>query len=233
MPVVAAAVCPHPPLLIPEVASGAAPDLDPLRAACLTAIEALATATTVLVVGSIPAGTPVLPRVYGGDAGGSFGAYGAPGVRFGAGPEVLPLSLAVGGWLLEQSKAASLPRAYWAVPTDAAPVECVRLGREIADGHDRVGLLVMGDGSARRSEHSPVHLHPRAEIFDTTVAKALQHKDLDVLEALDPDLAGELQAAGRAPWQVLAGALAGTPLSGDLRYEAAPYGVGYFVVNFT
>jgi len=109
----------------------------------------------------------------------------------------------------------------------------LRLGREIADGNDRVGLLVMGDGSARRSEHSPVHLHPRAEIFDTTVAKALQHKDLDVLEALDPDLAGELQAAGRAPWQVLAGALAGTPLVGDLRYEAAPYGVGYFVASFT
>ena len=67
----------------------------------------------------------------------------------------------------------------------------------------------MGDGSARRSEHSPVHLHPRAEIFDTTVANALQHRDLDVLNALDPDLAAELQAAGRAPWQVLAGALDG------------------------
>jgi len=90
-----------------------------------------ARACTVLVVGSIPAGTPVFPRVYGADAGGSFGAYGAPGVRFGAGPEVLPLSLAVGGWLLEQSKAASLPRTYWAMPTDAVPDECVRLGGSV------------------------------------------------------------------------------------------------------
>jgi aromatic ring-opening dioxygenase LigB subunit len=154
-------------------------------------------------------------------------------VRIGSGPAVLPLALAVGGWLLEQSKAAGLPRTYLAVPADTTPAECLRLGREIANGNDRVGLLVMGDGSARRSEHSPVHLHPRAELFDTTVAKALQHKELDVLAALDPDLAAELQAAGRAPWQVLAGALAGTLLSGDLLYEAAPYGVGYLVASFT
>ena len=36
--------------------------------------------------------------------GGSFGAYGAPGVRVGSGAAVLPLSLAMGAWLLEQTK---------------------------------------------------------------------------------------------------------------------------------
>ncbi|TDW86886.1 hypothetical protein EV137_4955 [Kribbella pratensis] len=228
MPVVAATVCPHPPLLVPEVASGAAPELDDLRAACLAAVESLATADHILLIG---AGTD--PRTFDASAGGSFGAYGAPSVRFGSGPPVLPLSLAIGGWLLEQTKAAQLPRTYRAVPADTVPEMCVQLGREIADGNDRVGLLVMGDGSARRSEHSPVHLHPRAEIFDATVANALHHRDLDVLKALDPDLVAELQAAGRAPWQVLAGALEGTSLSGDLTYEAAPYGVGYFVASFT
>jgi aromatic ring-opening dioxygenase LigB subunit len=143
------------------------------------------------------------------------------------------LSLALGGWLLDRTKAAQLPRTYLAVPTATTPADCLRLGQEIAKGNDRTGLLVMGDGSARRSEHSPVHLHPRAEFFDTTVANALQHKDLHVLRALDPDLATELHAAGRAPWQVLAGALAGTTLTGDLTYHAAPYGVGYFVASFT
>ncbi|MGY4769292.1 class III extradiol dioxygenase subunit B-like domain-containing protein [Kribbella sp. CWNU-51] len=228
MPVVAAAVCPHPPLLVPEVASGAAPDLDDLRAACLAAIDQLSTASSVLVVGAAAA-----RATYPAAAGGSFGPYGAPGVRIGTGDPVLPLSLAVGGWLLEQTKAAQLPRAYVAVPVDATAAECRQLGQEIADGNDRIGLLVMGDGSARRSEHSPVHLHPRAEIFDTTVATALQHRDLDVLNALDPDLAAELHAAGRAPWQVLAGALMATSLTGDLTYHAAPYGVGYFVASFT
>jgi hypothetical protein len=228
VPVVAAAVCPHPPLLVPEVASGAAPDLDDLRAACLTAIDQLSTASRVLVVGAA-----VARSTYPAGAGGSFGPYGAPGVRIGTGDPVLPLSLAVGGWLLEQTKAAQLPRAYVAVPVDATPAECRHLGQELAEGNDRIGLLVMGDGSARRSEHSPVHLHPRAEIFDTTVATALRGRDLDVLNALDPDLAAELQAAGRAPWQVLAGALTATTLTGDLTYHAAPYGVGYFVASFT
>jgi len=224
VPVVAAAVCPHPPILVPELAFGAAPELDSLRAACLAAVDALSIASTVIVVGSGSAAT------YGGWAGGSFGPYGAPEVRIGTGPAVLPLSLAMGGWLLEQSKAAGLSRTYVAV--DQAPAQCLELGRELAGGNDRVGLLVMGDGSARRSEHSPVHLHPRAEIFDSTVANALRDTDLDVLAALDPDLAVELQAAGRAPWQVLAGALDGTALSGELTYDAAPYGVGYFVASF-
>ncbi|MGZ0151990.1 class III extradiol dioxygenase subunit B-like domain-containing protein [Kribbella sp. WER1] len=226
MPVVAAAVCPHPPIIVPELASGAAPELDALRAACRTALDALSSATTILVVGSAPASA-----TYGGDAGGSFGPYGAPGVRIGSGPRVLPLSLTVGGWLLERSKAAELPRTYRAVPVGETPGRCLALGQEIAASNERTGLLVMGDGSARRSDHAPVHLHPRAEIFDATVAKAFQDVDLDVLAALDPDLATTLQAAGRAPWQVLAGALTG--LNGDLLYDAAPYGVGYFVASFT
>ena len=233
MPVVAAAVCPHPPLLVPEVASGAAPELDDLRTACLAAVDALSTASTIVVIGSAAPAVPYGLVRFPAAAGGSFAAYGAPGVRIGSGDPVLPLSLAIGGWLLEQSKATGLPRTYVAVPTSATPDECLGLGREIAAGNDRVGLLVMGDGSARRSEHSPVHLHPRAEIFDTTVASALQHRDLDVLAALDPDLATELQAAGRAPWQVLAGALESATLTPDLTYNAAPYGVGYLVAAFT
>ncbi|GAA1582804.1 class III extradiol dioxygenase subunit B-like domain-containing protein [Kribbella karoonensis] len=228
MAVVAAAVCPHPPIIVPELASGAAPELEPLRAACRTALDALSSATSIVVVGSGPASA-----TYAADAGGSFGPYGAPDVRIGSGPRVLPLSLTVGGWLLEQSKSAELPRSYLAVPTGETPARCLEIGHELAAGNERIGLLVMGDGSARRSDHAPVHLHPRAEIFDTTVAKAFQDVDLDVLAALDPDLAAVLQAAGRAPWQVLAGALAGTTLDADLLYDAAPYGVGYFVASFT
>jgi aromatic ring-opening dioxygenase LigB subunit len=49
----AAAVCPHPPLLVPEVAAGAAAELDDLRDACRTALAALAPHPT-LVVGSNP-----------------------------------------------------------------------------------------------------------------------------------------------------------------------------------
>ncbi|MHC5906030.1 hypothetical protein ACVNF4_19305 [Streptomyces sp. S6] len=39
---VAAAVCPCPPLLVPEIAAGAAPELDAARAACTDALGVLA-----------------------------------------------------------------------------------------------------------------------------------------------------------------------------------------------
>jgi hypothetical protein len=226
MPLVAAAVCPHPPLLVPAVASGAAHELDDLRAACLTAIDQLAAADRLVIVGCGPA----TGRWYDATAAGWFGPYGAPDVRVGLGEPVLPLSLTMGSWLVEQSKMAALPRALVTVAADETPASCLTLGRSVAEGTDRIALLVMGDGSARRSEHSPVHLHPRAEIFDTTVAAALDSADTSTLAALDPDLAHDLQAAGRAPWQVLA---ATTGLSGSLLYHAAPYGVGYFVALWT
>lgn len=53
------------------------------------------------------------------------------------------------------------------------------------------------------------------------------------LAALDAELAAELLAAGRAPWQVLAGAAEGAGLDGRLLYEDAPYGVGYFVAAWS
>jgi hypothetical protein len=229
VPIVSAAVCPHPPLLVPAVAGGAAGELDVLRTACLAAIDQLADADALVIVGAGPAtGTQ-----YDASAGGSFGPYGAPSVRVGSGDAVLPLSLTMGSWLVSQSKAAGLPTVMFTVATDESAARCVSFGQELAASNDRVALLVMGDGSARRSEHSPVHLHPRAELFDSTVASALELADTTTLAALDPDLAGELKAAGRAPWQVLAGATASTAFTGNLLYHAAPYGVGYFVAAWS
>jgi aromatic ring-opening dioxygenase LigB subunit len=51
----AAAVCPHPPLLVPEVAAGAADETADLRAACRAAVATLAPYETVVVGGSAQA----------------------------------------------------------------------------------------------------------------------------------------------------------------------------------
>ncbi|WP_432057750.1 class III extradiol dioxygenase subunit B-like domain-containing protein [Streptomyces sp. bgisy022] len=55
---VAAAVCPCPPLLLPEIAAGAAPELDTARAACADAIGVLAAARPDLLVVVGPTDTP-------------------------------------------------------------------------------------------------------------------------------------------------------------------------------
>jgi aromatic ring-opening dioxygenase LigB subunit len=100
-----------------------------------------------------------------------------------------------------------------------------------------VALLVMGDGTARRGEKAPGYADPRAEAFDATVVRALAGGDPRTLADLDPTLAAELLVAGRAPWQVLAGAaLAARPggaWRADLRYADAPYGVGYAVASWS
>jgi hypothetical protein len=96
-----------------------------------------------------------------------------------------------------------------------------------------VGLLVVGEGSARRSLKAPGYLDERAEGFDAVVSRGLATADAQgELSTLDDELAYELMASGRAPWQVLAGAAAGS-LGAELLYEDAPYGVGYFVAAWT
>lgn len=69
--------------------------------------------------------------------------------------------------------------------------------------------------------------------FDALAAEALGTADTAALAGLDPVLAEKLGAAGRAPWQVLAGAAAGAGLAGKLLYDEAPYGVGYFVAAWS
>src|SRR5262249_7032935 len=157
-------VCPHPPLLVPELAGDAAGELDDLRAACAAALNALVAAgpEALTIVGS-----GASDARFGGTPSGSFTGYGAPQVHLGDGPDVgLPLSLLVGAWLVERSPLADVPRTSISVAADALPESCRELGREIAADPRRTALLVMGDGSARRSEHAPMHLHARANVFD-------------------------------------------------------------------
>jgi hypothetical protein len=218
----AAAVCPHPPLLVPEVASGAAPELDRLRAACAEAVRRLVAASdAIVVVGSGP-----VTRDFGPDAAGSLRPYGVD-VTVGDGPAVLPLALTIGRWLL-----GTRPAGHRAVAPDAPAESCARLGAELGALAGRIGLLVMGDGSACRTERAPGYLDERAVGFDTGVARALAEADSEALAGLDPALAADLLAAGRAPWQVLAGAAREGRFAGELLADEAPYGVGYLVASW-
>ncbi|MBQ1049409.1 class III extradiol dioxygenase subunit B-like domain-containing protein [Micromonospora sp. C51] len=240
MPLVAAAVCPHPPLLIPEIAGAAASELDDLRTACDAAVARLldSEARTVLVIGAGDRRADLDSPFRG-----SFAPWGVPlEVRLGdhpdglVGTDHLPLSLLVGAWLLGRRPSARNRGMDWRMTTVGAadPVEtCADLGARL--GSDQPwALLVMGDGSACRGEKAPGYADPRAEAYDETVARALADADGDALLGLDPGLSTQLKVAGRAPWQVLAGAAraAGDRWRGELRYHAAPYGVGYLVANW-
>ncbi|WP_030342865.1 class III extradiol dioxygenase subunit B-like domain-containing protein [Streptomyces sp. NRRL S-1022] len=235
---VASAVCPCPPLLVPEVAAGAAPELDAARAACTDALGVLAAARPDLLVvvgtaeqgrlGVFPQGSPGTFRGFGVDLDVRLGPAAHPV------PErELPASLAVGAWLLERTGWAGAPIEGLGVADTLEPEQCAGTGRELAGRAGRVALLVMGDGSACRTLKAPGYLDERAAPFDAEAARALGAADTAALRALDPVLARELKASGRAPWQILAGAAGDEPLTGSLLYEDAPYGVGYLVATWS
>ncbi|WP_433545349.1 class III extradiol dioxygenase subunit B-like domain-containing protein [Streptomyces sp. CA-294286] len=233
---VAAAVCPCPPLLVPEVAAGAAPELDVARRACADALGVLAAARPDLLVVVGPAG----PEGRGPHPQGSRGDFRGFGVdlqvRLGNGEAAsegaLPPSLSLAAWLLGRT-GWSGPLEGLGVGEDLPAARCAETGRELAGRADRVALLVMGDGSACRTLKAPGYLDERAAGFDAEAARALGAADTAALLALDEELAYGLKAAGRAPWQVLAGAADGAGMAGQLLYEGAPYGVGYFVAAWT
>jgi len=211
---IAAAVCPHPPLLMPQVAQRAASELAELRAACDRAVSGLS-ASGSDVVAVVGCGTA--DREHGADAAGDLRGYGVP-AGAGAGEPELPLSLTVGRWLCE--RAGLRPQRYVEVDPAAASADCGERGAALAATAQRVALLVMGDGSARRGEHAPGYPDERAAAFDSAVARALAEADSDALAGVDPEPAAELMVQGRAAWQASARQAQPLTRAGPLRSSA-------------
>lgn len=228
---VAAAVCPHPPLLVPRVAGRIVADLDECRTACLEVIDALRAAEpdAVVVVGE---GT--VSREHPPSAVGSLVPYGLE-VRLGTGDgdAVLPLSLGIGRWLVDQTSLTA--STFVEIAVSAAPPVAVRIGAETASSAARVAMLVMADGSGYPSQ-TPVGDDGRGEAYDDRWMTAVEGADPKPLLDLDPDDDAPLWVSGRAPLQALAGALtvgeeAGSYWQGRIAWRGAPYGVGYLVAS--
>jgi hypothetical protein len=263
---IAGAVCPHPPVLIPD-ALGSAGDDPPAR------LRKVAEAAARAVAGLLAAGPDLIVVVgggdvkheYGADASGGLHAFGVD-VTVGTGEPVLPLSLTVGRWLLERAgllglaavtgagaagmaagmagvpaaptgraapgphaAAPAAPVVFCEVARHTAPSDCLKLGRALAGRAPRVALLAMGDSCARPARDAPGVPDPAAQEYDAGVAQALAAGDTRWLARLDPALDAELVVAGRAAWQVLAGAAAGARMHGRLLSMSAPYEVTYLV----
>lgn len=139
-----------------------------------------------------------------------------------------PLAQLIGHTLLAEAGWAAAIRPIPLEP-DLARADCLALGRSLAGS----ALLVVADGSARRSMKAPGYLDERAAPFDAQILAALQAGDPSGLAALDPALAADLMVAGRAAWQVLAGAAEHGRWRAELHYADDPFGVFYPVVGWT
>lgn len=220
--VVVVAFCPAPPLLLPVVEGAPAEETTTLRAACDAAVRRLLDARPdqVLVVGpDAPAGARYGP----GDAG-DFRGYGVDHTVPFAGPATaagqrVPTALTVGAWLLDRAGHDG-PRTGVGPDGTAAALT------------GRVGLLVMGDGSARRGLKAPGYLDDAAALFDAAVAAALSAGDPTALAELDLAEGERLLAAGAPVWRAVGEALAGRRVAAHLHYDDAPFGVGYLVADW-
>jgi hypothetical protein len=225
--IISAAVCPSPPLLAGEF-TGRAEVLPELRDACVTAVRhLLAAAPDVIAV--VGAGSDT--ATWDPDDRLDLSAY-APPVSGAHGKPGLPLALGIGALLLDEAGYAG-PRLMQAVDESAPTADCLRLGRDLAAAAARVALLAIGDGSTRRGPAAPGYLDERAVPFDDAVRRAVRDGDMAALAGLDPDLARDLMATGRAAWQVLAGAFAGARPATEITYAADPFGVAYLVATLT
>jgi hypothetical protein len=227
--IVAVAVCPHPPLLFREL-TGRDDVAADLRSACRAAVtEATSVdADVVVVVGGAEDTASWDPGL-----GENVRRFGTAHGR--AAASGLPLSLGVASRLLAES-GWSGPVEMHAVGWDAPAAETSALGRLVAARADRVVLLVLGEGSARRGDTAPGYLDERAFSFDEDLGRALAAGDVAELADLDPTLAGELMATCRAPFAVLAPALRrqGPPVPGaTVLYQDDPWGVMYYVAMWS
>jgi hypothetical protein len=145
----------------------------------------------------------------------------------------MPLSLTIGAWLLGAS-VGSAPETVAVAVTSDDLVGSTDLLRSVLAEQDSA-LLVMGDGSARRTDKAPGYLDPRAEAFDRNVAEALAAGKPQRLRDLDAKLGGQLLAAGTAAWLCAGRVLSdqGGSWKPRLTYHDAPFGVGYLVATWT
>ncbi|SDU76015.1 class III extradiol ring-cleavage dioxygenase family protein [Jiangella alkaliphila] len=227
---IAAAVCPYPPLMVAGIGPPDDVRLDDVRAACWSALDDLrATSPDVLVVvGPGETTADEAPRA------GSLAPYGVdlsvalPGDEAPHNEQTMPLSVSVGAWLLQRDGWDGLVTAA-TVAGDAGDGDCVELGRRIAGRADRVALLVMADGSPLRADTTPHEQRTKAQTYDAELATALRDGDPQRLLDLDAALAAEVGSPGRKALRVLAGAADDGLFDAEVTYDDAPYGVGYLV----
>jgi hypothetical protein len=219
------AFCPASPLLLPPVAGRAAEETADLRTSCLDAVRSMLTPAPdlVVVIGDAPAGARYGP----GDVG-SLRGLGIDLCLPFAGPSAdgvarVSLPHSVGAWLLDE--AGSTAARIGVAPDGLAGV--------LLQGSAQTAVLVMGDGSARRTTRSPGWWDPAAEPFDDAVAAALAAGDAAALASLDPADGERLLAAGVLAWRAVGAALTGRVITARPRHSAAPFGVGYLVADWS
>ncbi len=219
----AIAIVPSAPVMVPELAASAAPELADLREAVFAAAASLPPRWIAVGVGAADA--VVTPERVG-----TFAGYGvdmrvALSPTAAGAPTELPLCALITAWVRGQVD----PQARVEVRVssddqglDAALDRGRRLRAEIDEAGDPVGVLVVADGAHTLTPRAPGGYDPDSVAVQASLDDALAGGDAAALGRLPATI------VGRVAYQVLAGLTEPAPRSAKELYRGAPYGVGYF-----
>lgn len=225
--IVAAALLPHPPLLLREL-DGLHDSVAELRQAAHEAVRTvLHGVERVVVVGAADHKGPDWSMGWPAEVRGF-------GTSTPSGGAAVALSVGVGLRMVEEA-GWSGPVGQLELDWDEEDDSVDEVAGELCTGPDPTALVVLGDGSARRGEKAPGYLDDRAFAFDDAVAAALSEGDARGLRDLDVELASDLMVFGRTAFRLL-GAVAlqqDGPEQAELLLREDPFGVSYFVATWT
>ena len=219
----AVAICPGPPVLLPDVAPALRAELDDLVAAGRAALRALDGADRVVVLAEgVPHPVRLDPTAPLPPSGVLRSAPAQPGTP------ALPVAAVVGAWWLAgwyEAAPPSLSQVTVQSPDGAGSSSCW-------DGPDRVGVLAIADGGTRHGEQAPGGPHPHADTHLTALTDALAAGDPTALaSALDTSTADHDPPVAGSVWRALARLPA--PDRSVVLFSAAPWGVGYVVASWS
>lgn len=133
------------------------------------------------------------------------------------------------GWLAEQGEVTVIGSSQGA--RVARHLLATVGGREGTGGP----VLVVGNGSARRTERAPGHLDPRAVDFDAVLGAALGSGpgavDLPALRNIDPELSRELWADTESIAALAE--IIDRDAEVIVDYDGDPFGVQYWVIRWS
>ncbi|MGV0851476.1 hypothetical protein [Mycolicibacterium phlei] len=217
----AIAIVPSAPVMVPQLAGGAAAELAALHEAVFAAVAELPDRWIAVGVGDTC--TVIGPRTAG-----TFAGYGvdvrvtlSPGVD--DEPVPLPLCALITGWV----RGAARPGAVAEVRVFAdGCADSVARGRQLRAELDAVaepvGVLIVGDGANTLTPPAPGGYDPGSLPLQQAFDEALAGGDAAALTRLPAAI------TARTAFEVLAGLAEPGPRAAKELYRGAPYGVGYF-----
>ncbi len=164
-------------------------------------------------------------------------------------PEVRSAALEAVGWLVDGAEVVRI----WCDPLDpldhargVTSAQGERIARELLTAAGFTGsvlaeapgaagegaVLVVANGSARRTEKAPGHLDERSHGFDAAIEKALASGDGEGLAGIELGLGAELLAAGLPGLKALGG-VSGAAVTATLDLADDPFGVRYWVARWS